>query len=185
MIYPRRLTDLIKTYDFALSPEACQKIVDQFEADSAHHVDRDESGKRSFVELNLDPLPHWTPLIKQLDEAQDACVERYMKECFGAYPGEVDREAMRIKRYLPEREDVFAPHADGYDLTTSKRYLVLFTYLNDVEQGGETDFPSMGMRVKPKQGRIVIFPPFWMYVHAGLKPVSGPKYIVGSYRIFA
>ncbi len=60
----------------------------------------------------------------------------------------------------------------------------MFWYLNDVECGGETAFRELGVRVQPRRGRLVMFPPFWMYRHAGPRPDSGLKYIVSTYMRF-
>jgi prolyl 4-hydroxylase len=38
------------------------------------------------------------------------------------------------------------------------RILTLFLYLNDVEDGGETRFPNLGIVVTPKRGRAVLWP---------------------------
>jgi hypothetical protein len=37
------------------------------------------------------------------------------------------------------------------------------------------------MKVQPKTGRLLMFPPMWNYKHIGHKPIEQPKYIVGSY----
>ena len=58
---------------------------------------------------------------------------------------------------------------------------MLFVYLNSVVTGGETNFPRLDYAVQPKCGRILVFPATWQYRHAGLKPQSDKKYIVGSY----
>ena len=67
------------------------------------------------------------------------------------------------------------------DHDSARRFLVLFFYLNDVEEGGETYFQDIDFTVQPKEGRLLIFPPTWMFPHAGLKPVSNDKYIAGTY----
>ena len=33
-------------------------------------------------------------------------------------------------------------------------------------------------------GRLVVFPPYWMYQHEGIAPVSGDKYILSTYLLF-
>lgn len=38
------------------------------------------------------------------------------------------------------------------------RILTVFLYLNDVEAGGETDFPLLHLTVKPKLGRVLVWP---------------------------
>ena len=63
--------------------------------------------------------------------------------------------------------------------------LVMFFYLNDVEEGGETKFKfeSTGeeLSIKPEAGSVVCFPPTWQYPHKGCTPISGPKYVISSY----
>jgi len=59
--------------------------------------------------------------------------------------------------------------------------MVVFLYLNDVEEGGETYFPQLDVSITPKRGRALMFPANWMYFHQGKKPISNPKYIIGTY----
>ena len=40
---------------------------------------------------------------------------------------------------------------------------------------------KLDVAIKPKCGRILLFPANWQYRHSGLPPVSSQKYIVGSY----
>lgn len=43
-------------------------------------------------------------------------------------------------------------------LPAGPRILTFFLYLSDVEEGGETSFPSLGIDVKPKKGKAVLWP---------------------------
>jgi hypothetical protein len=54
-------------------------------------------------------------------------------------------------------------------------------YLNDVLDGGETEFLYQSRRVKPREGRVVIFPVQWTHTHRGNPPLSGEKYIATSW----
>jgi prolyl 4-hydroxylase len=38
------------------------------------------------------------------------------------------------------------------------RILTFYLYLQDVPSGGETEFPRLGLKVAPKQGRAVLWP---------------------------
>lgn len=38
------------------------------------------------------------------------------------------------------------------------RVYTAFAYLNDVEEGGETNFPTLGFKVKPRRGSLLIWP---------------------------
>ena len=61
------------------------------------------------------------------------------------------------------------------------RAFAFSVYLNDVEEGGETEFLHFSQRIKPKQGRVVIWPAAFPYVHRGNPPLSGEKYILTSW----
>ena len=52
------------------------------------------------------------------------------------------------------------------------------TYLNDVEAGGETEFPHYALKVKPVAGQTLIWPSDWTHAHRGCPVITGPKYIV-------
>ena len=79
--------------------------------------------------------------------------------------------------------------SDGYfrwhnDFSLDKQYglrmLTLIWYLNDVEEGGETEFVD-GTLVKPKTGQLLIFPTSWYMAHRGRMPISNKKYIITSW----
>ena len=44
------------------------------------------------------------------------------------------------------------------DRQSGVRILTVFLYLNDVEAGGGTDFPELGLTVMPKKGRALLWP---------------------------
>jgi hypothetical protein len=72
-------------------------------------------------------------------------------------------------------------HGKGHSY--SNRAFVFSVYLNDVEEGGETEFLHFSKRIKPKTGRIVIWPAAFPYVHRGNPPLSGKKYILTSWMM--
>ena len=92
-------------------------------------------------------------------------------------------DTLILKRYRPGGQEGFQLHFDSLDEVCG-RYLVFLWYLNDVAEGGETEFPDLGVKVAPRAGRLLMFPPYWMYQHAGLPPVSGDKYILSTYLMF-
>lgn len=65
--------------------------------------------------------------------------------------------------------------AKSFDMAI--RVLVFTVYLNDVEEGGETEFLFQNQRCKSKKGRVCIFPASFPYVHRGNPPLKGDKYI--------
>lgn len=67
---------------------------------------------------------------------------------------------------------------------TLHRVLLFMFFLNDVEQGGETEFRYQNLKVRPRQGRMVIAPAGFTHTHKGAVPISGDKYIITSWILF-
>jgi hypothetical protein len=66
------------------------------------------------------------------------------------------------------------------------RLLTCILYLNDVEDdaGGTTEFAS-GRIVKPRKGKVLIFPSTITYVHRGNKVEKDSKYIITTFSIYS
>ena len=80
-------------------------------------------------------------------------------------------------------EEKFQTHFDSIN-EVCDRYLVFLWYLNDVEAGGETWFPGLHTGVAPRTGRLLMFPPYWMYAHQGKASPAQDKYILSTYLRF-
>ncbi len=57
-------------------------------------------------------------------------------------------------------------------------------YLNDIEDGGETEFFYQQTKVKPTQGSIVLAPCGFTHTHRGCIPKSQDKYMLASWVMF-
>jgi len=75
-------------------------------------------------------------------------------------------------------------HFESGNRECSNRLLTWILYLNDVQEGGETEFLYQHMRVKPEQGTIVIWPAAFTHTHRGNPPLSNEKYIVTGWTEF-
>ncbi|NNG44038.1 2OG-Fe(II) oxygenase [Pseudoalteromonas sp. NEC-BIFX-2020_002] len=64
------------------------------------------------------------------------------------------------------------------------RVLLFMFYLNDVQEGGETEFYYQERKISPKQGTMVIAPGYFTHTHRGNKPISNDKYILTSWVLF-
>lgn len=180
----------VSYYDNVLPKEMCQEIIDKFEASPDQQEETLLDGHRSFKEINITKhYDDWKLYQDKLLDVMQGYLGRYMVQ-FGidkkSWPENVGYEQFRMKRYLPNDKDEFAFHVDVGNYQSARRFLVFFWYLNDVEEGGETAFQQnqqapIEMKVKPQAGRLLIFPPLWTHPHIGMRPISGPKYIIGGY----
>jgi prolyl 4-hydroxylase len=93
-------------------------------------------------------------------------------------------EPLGVLRYGPGQE--YRPHYDYYtdDSHQAQRVATVFVYLNQVEEGGGTDFPRLGVKIDPGRGKAVKFlncdadgKPNPETLHAGLPVVRGEKWL--------
>lgn len=75
-------------------------------------------------------------------------------------------------------------HAEHGSASAANRVLVWMVYLNDVTDGGETEFVYQKCKVTPKAGRVVIWPAAFTHSHRGNPPYSNDKHVVtGWYEL--
>tara|TARA_Y100000992_G_C21251975_1_gene486366 strand:+ start:813 stop:1370 length:558 start_codon:yes stop_codon:yes gene_type:complete len=60
----------------------------------------------------------------------------------------------------------------------AKRIGAWMFFLNDIKEGGGTEFPQQDFIVEPKQGRLVLFPAYWTHLHKGQVAPNEDKYII-------
>jgi len=102
-------------------------------------------------------------------------------------------EALQAQKYAPgeyykEHCDYFFPLTKEYKTYTEwmgQRTWTFMVYLNDVEEGGETYFKRLKLKLKPKKGTAVLWNNLYKNgvpnnktIHEALPPISGEKYII-------
>jgi hypothetical protein len=75
-------------------------------------------------------------------------------------------------------------HFESDNRKTASRLLVWSLYLNDVKEGGETEFLYYPKRIKPKAGTLMLWPAGFTHAHRGNPPISNTKYIVTGWIEF-
>ncbi|WP_116808327.1 2OG-Fe(II) oxygenase [Steroidobacter cummioxidans] len=179
----------IRTYDHDLEPQLCQQMIGSFAGLERFQL-RNGRGVRRGLEDSA-----WTELnVSRLADAAfqgmfrkliDRALERYNRDVELAIPipNSPLFSNLTLKRYRAGQQEQFQLHFDSIN-HVANRYLVLLWYLNDVEQGGETRFPQLDVAIPARAGRLLMFPPYWMYQHEGMPPTSGDKYIISTYLLF-
>lgn len=69
-------------------------------------------------------------------------------------------------------------HCENLDAKYSGRALTFILYLNDVDEGGETEFLYYPRRIKAEAGKLILFPGGYTHTHRGNPPISNEKYIL-------
>jgi len=91
--------------------------------------------------------------------------------------------SFNVQKYLPG--DHFSNlHSERTQLAALHRVFAFMTYLNDVDDGGTTDFEFYKLKVKPEKGKTLIWPAEWTHAHTGSVLKSGSKYIITGWLHF-
>lgn len=91
-------------------------------------------------------------------------------------------EPLTVLRYNPGQQ--YRAHLDTLPNETNQRLRTAILYLNDGYQGGETEFPLLGIRLAARTGDLLVFDnvdargaPEALSRHAGLPVTAGTKWI--------
>ena len=174
----------------ALPAAFCQEVIRRFEANPEQQNEgrigqtqsRDQSIKRT-TDLVVSNKPDW----QDIDQMFFRCVAAALKEFRETYPyfkGPFKDMGYQVQRYLPG--EYYHWHIDGGSHQFSQRQLVVIWYLNDVPgPGGETEFLYQDVKIRPEQGKMVLFPPFWTHEHRAVRVEQGVKYMATTWVVFA
>jgi len=86
-------------------------------------------------------------------------------------------EEINVQKYNPGG-GFYKYHFERSAPLLSYRHLVFMTYLNDVNDGGETEWFYQQTKIKPEKGLTVIWPTDWTHTHRGIPSMSETKTIV-------
>jgi hypothetical protein len=125
--------------------------------------------------INAELIKHFQEYCKSYNHK-----DYNLTDTIHAFP-RLNYDCFQIQKYLKGIGHFIGWHLDAgeYDFPFRIREYVYTLYLNDVEDGGETEFlyyPKCN--VKPKKGSLLWFPVHFPYVHRGNIPLSGDKYIM-------
>jgi len=180
-----KLSDYVKIYDDMNLSEFSDKCIKLFNHNSNMIENHEYDWRRCKIYTNLDS----SSLFEEFKTIIKTALNRYRSEVnIGTLSFVNCLEAPNVIKYEPhdpKGPNYFHAHADNWSMETASRQLSIIFYLNDVEEGGDTTFTDLKIGVKPKKGRILIFPSCYLYTHRGDPPISGSKYIIVSWLHFS
>jgi len=120
----------------------------------------------------------------ELRAAAQQYIERY-PQC-NMYAPWAPIQLPQIQKYDPNG-GFFQWHCERMQAVpaiNSTRHLVYMTYLNDVTDGGETEFQLQELKIQPRKGLTLIWPADWTHTHRGVPSPTQTKYIVTGWFNF-
>jgi len=175
----------------ALPADVCREMIRRFEANPAQQVagrigqaaETAPDVKRS-TDLRISGREDWADIDRILAQ-QLAAAHRLLAGEFPFFAANRFKDiGYNLQRTLPG--EYYHWHVDSGPGAFVDRQLVAIWYLNDVEgPGGETEFPLQGVSIRPREGKLALFPPFWTHPHRGVTLERGVKYIATTWVCFA
>lgn len=186
----KEIKEFIGVYDGWIPDMVCDQAIEYFkELDlekKTYQRERNQSFLKKDTSCNLyfsenTTWPNRIPgLIPNLMNTVNDYLEEVPLKKFNEYQ-DLHFNAIKIQKTLP-KEGYHVWHIEnGGTMHQRCRVLVFSIYLNEVDNGGETEFLYQAQRVQPKKGRVVLWPAGFPYVHRGNPPLSGEKYIITSW----
>ena len=184
--------NFIRYYDNAVSSQFCQGLIKYFEW--AHENNRTwgrseaTNNFKDDVATGLNPANYWDIDFtwEHLGSYLQEFNESFWNSCYSAYCEEFDTLnnvhnhtifSYKLQKTMPGG-GYHVWHCEQDSIPHSRRLATYSLFLNDVVDGGETEFLYQNERVAPKQGRLVIFPAGYTHTHRGNPPLKGIKYIL-------
>jgi prolyl 4-hydroxylase len=172
----------------------CDELIDFFES----HPENQAQGKTAGG-LNLEAKNSLDLTIRprELEQDDHRPVREYLDTLFECYKDyleqwpflqsfmpRIELGSFNIQRYKPGGH-FLKVHSERTTLASSHRVLAWMTYLNDVEDGGSTEFVHQDLTIQPQKGQTLIWPAEWTHAHKANVLNSGTKYIITGWMHFA
>ena len=175
-----KFTDFIYIQKDALPKSFCDNVIQKFELDDRKRQGQVGSGVRLDIkrscDLSITGKEDWESydqaFFKSLNNALREYIRFIPKEYlqFKALGRFEDDTGYQIQKTQPG--DYYIWHHDQ----TKTRLVTFIWYLNDIKDGGYTEFID-GTRIQPEAGKLIIFPATWDFLHRGVSPKTEIKYL--------
>lgn len=190
------MDNFIEIYHNTISSEQCNNIIGYFEQmrssnlvfsrqdlrDGEPHQKNDESIFLTQPETYLLHQTH--PILKLLVDSVHDCYNQYAKK-FSVLKESKLHGISSIKLQKTEIGGGYHKwHYENNGASEASRFLAFTVYLNNVKEGGETEYLYQSLRVPCKQGTIAIWPAAFTHPHRGNPPLSNQKYIATGWIQF-
>ncbi|MFM5907649.1 MAG: prolyl hydroxylase family protein [Novosphingobium sp.] len=180
--FPVERLELFGINDF-LGPEECDRLIAMIDANARPSTLYDHGQGSEFRTSYSGDVDRADPFVRM--------IERRIDDCLGITPA--FGETVQGQRYQAGQE--FRAHNDWFWTKSNywasecerggQRSWTAMVYLNDVDEGGTTDFVRVGLSVPPQRGVMLVWNnalpdgnPNMDTLHAGTPVIRGTKYVI-------
>lgn len=174
------LNDFIQIYENNIEPDVCNYLIELFRQNPEYWETETNLTYSQFNFTKVKDLSDevnniHTEIIKNVFKVRDEYYEIYSRNVF---PETHQFEQFKLQCFNPNDDETFQTYVDVEDYTTARRFLCFMWYLND-NDAGQDEF--LDLFIQPEVGKLVVYPPFWLFPHKKINPVKEPQYILKTY----
>ena len=177
--------------DYIADLKICDRFVEWFHSNKQFHIpgrfdkaEVDITHKQS-TDFCFDIMEPNVQVVKDYATELQTIINRYLQ--IYAFANDVDpfkiKEKVNIQHYKPN-EGYRSFHFERGGVNSIMRHLAFQTYLNTVEDGGQTEFLYQQYKCKAVKGKTIIWPVDWTHTHRGIVSPTEDKYIVTGWCSF-
>lgn len=194
--------EFIGVQEKAISLNQCNNIIDFFESNSnlqhfGYVTDTTDNNDTNDKKIKID-----FSIKKSLDISRkfsfqeipeniiSKCLQTYMPLYENKFNSlqKIEKwklcDEYNIRKYEPEMS-YFAEHCEMHGIKSNgNRLMSWMIYLNDVFDGGETEFKYQNLKFTPRFGSLLVWPSYWTHPHKGIVSKEENKYITTGWFIF-
>ncbi len=167
-----------------LSSDVCKEIINKYENDDRKVPGHTGGGfmpdLKTSVDLPIHRFEDWDKICSFLDEVIKKNLIKYNEYVKSKFPEDsyktspIDFTTLKHSGFQIQKSGYYRWHVDEMVEFSRCRVITYIWYLNTIEEGGETGFHFK--KVKPEEGKFVLFPATWDYPHCGYETQN--KYII-------
>jgi hypothetical protein len=185
------IENFIGIYDKVIDKDVCDNFIETFESLNKLNLTFGRNEDSLKKDDNSSFILH-PEVLKIMNQPNLVFVIKSIWDCYNDYAkkfsvlSQAQNHSMNSIRMQKTEigQGYHVWHFENSAKEQSDRLLTWILYLNDIEEGGETEFLYQHMRVKPKAGTLVMWPAGFTHTHRGNPPLSGTKYILTSWMEF-
>ena len=171
------ITDFIGVFPDAVDPNFCDWL--------CNYVDEAEQ----VVPRNFTHVKDKQICLDAFSPAEAKTLMGYVNACLYYYCSEIPYltnfnyvSALCLLQKTQPTQGYHMFHGENINWNMEPRTMAWMVYLNDVEEGGETEFLYQKRKIKPEKGTVLIWPGSYTHLHRGNPPMSDKYIATGWYQ---
>ena len=176
------IDDFIGVFPNGANPKLCDWLVQYMDKTVFIDMGRaNQNPHRSDKQFMLDTFS--PKESKDLVGMVGVCLSSYINKVAPIFQESILVSSLTLLQKTEPTEGFHSFHEENSSWNNQYRTMAWMVYLNDVEEGGETEFLYQQKKVKPEKGKLVIWPGAFTHLHRGNPPMSTKYIATGWFQV--